>query len=96
MKDVSSYGVESNGSTTGDVSSIRLTHLIIFSGRSDSMKKIVGVISVAETDSIAFHKIMSMRIAELQNDGQEVEVQYQMATFPNGQMVQSALVLGRK
>jgi hypothetical protein len=58
--------------------------------------KIVGIYNINNTDDELFCKDLIKNINTLQNDGQEVEVQYQVNSFPNGQIVLSALVLGRK
>lgn len=57
--------------------------------------KIKGWFHINNTDYSTFNKDLQKVINDLQDDGQEVEVQYKVNTFNNGQMVYSALVLGR-
>jgi hypothetical protein len=58
--------------------------------------KICGVYTINNTDGSTFYNTVRNTIDSLQDDGQEVEVQYQVNTLLNGQIVQSALILGRK
>lgn len=58
--------------------------------------KIIGTFNLSSTDAEAFMNQLSEDINKLQDDGQEVEVQYSVNSFPNGQIVYSALLLGRK
>lgn len=57
---------------------------------------IIGIYNVTDTDDKNFFNHLQEAITDLQNDGQKVEVQYKIGTFPNGQIIYSALVLGRK
>lgn len=59
------------------------------------MKQIRGIYHINSTDYNEFYNNLQKDIIELQNDKQEVEVQYKVNNFDNGQLVYSALVLGR-
>lgn len=59
------------------------------------MKKIKGYFNISNTNYDMFNKDFENAINELQNDGQEVEVQYQTNAFSNEQIAYSALILGR-
>lgn len=59
------------------------------------MKKIKGVFNISNTEEKQFRENLQKAINDLQNDNQEVEVQYKVNNFDNGQLVYSALVLGR-
>lgn len=59
------------------------------------MKKIKGVFNISNTEEEQFRKNLQSAINQLQDDYQEVEVQYKVNNFDNGQLVYSALVLGR-
>lgn len=59
------------------------------------MKKIKGIFHVYNTDYKKFYESLVKDMSELQNDGQEVEIQYKTNNFENGQLVFSALLLGR-
>jgi hypothetical protein len=59
------------------------------------MKQIKGIYNINDTDYKQFHELLIKDISFLQNDGQEVEVQYKVNNFDNGQLVYSALILGR-
>ncbi|WP_346961296.1 hypothetical protein [Clostridium sp.] len=54
------------------------------------------IYTIKTEDSCIFGKDLEEAIQILQNDGQEVEVQYKVNNFNNGQLVYSALILGRK
>lgn len=60
------------------------------------MKNILAYFNVSNTNTDDFHKNLEGAINKLQEDGQEVEVQYKVNTFENGQILYSALILGRK
>lgn len=57
---------------------------------------IYGIFNISCTDNTKFMKSLSERIIELQNDGQTVEVQYKVNRKQYGELVYSALILGRK
>ncbi|NRU52641.1 hypothetical protein [Clostridium beijerinckii] len=59
------------------------------------MKKIEGYFHISNTEFEKFNDDLKQSINNLQNDGQEVEVQYKTNTLDNGQLVFSALILGR-
>lgn len=58
--------------------------------------KIYGVFNVSNTDADKFLTDVSDNIRKLQDDGQEVEVQYCTDFAGNATVVYSALILGRK
>lgn len=58
--------------------------------------KIVGFFNINNTDPSKFNKNLGKVIIRLQNDGQEVEIQYKVNNLNNSQLVYSALTLGRK
>lgn len=60
------------------------------------MKKIFGNFHVSSTDFEKFNSGLNESINKLQDDYQEVEIQYNTNTFPNGQILYSALLIGRK
>jgi hypothetical protein len=55
------------------------------------MKQIKGIYNINDTDYKQFHELLIKDISFLQDDGQEVEVQYKVNNFDNGQLVYSAL-----
>jgi hypothetical protein len=57
--------------------------------------KIKGLHSISHTNADKFYTALIERVNSLQDDGQTVEIQYQMGTFPNGQIVLGALIIGR-
>lgn len=59
------------------------------------MKYIKGVFHVYNTDYKKFYESLSKDINKLQNDKQEVEIQYKTNNYDNGQLVFSALLIGR-
>jgi hypothetical protein len=59
------------------------------------MKQVKGFFNISNTDSDNFNADLKKSINDLQEQNQEVEVQYQVNSFPNGQIVYSALILGR-
>jgi hypothetical protein len=59
------------------------------------MKQIKGRFAISDTDFDSFNENLKEAINKLQNDKQEVEVQFKVNTLNNGQLVYSALVLGR-
>lgn len=56
---------------------------------------IKGVFHVCTSDPKFFNDTISENIKQLQEDGQEVEVQYQPLSPPHGQPILTALILGR-
>jgi hypothetical protein len=60
------------------------------------MKRIIGLFNLSSTDFNEFNRQIENNINILQGDNQEVEVQYSTNVFENGQIVYSALILGRK
>lgn len=58
--------------------------------------KILGIFNVSNTNYMKFVDDITLNINKLQDDDQIVEVQYQVNSFPNGQIVYSALILGRR
>ena len=58
--------------------------------------KIKGLFNLSSTDHKDFTNKLIQNINELQKDGQTVEIQYQTNTFNNGQIVYSALLIGRE
>ena len=58
--------------------------------------KIKGLFNLSSTDYKDFTDKLIKNINELQKDGQTVEIQYQTNTFNNGQIVYSALLIGRE
>ncbi len=60
------------------------------------MNKIIGMFNISNTDSSKFVKEFINTINVLQEDNQEIEIQYKVNSFSNGQLVYSALILGRK
>ena len=58
--------------------------------------KIKGLFNLSSTDYKDFTNKLIKNINELQKDGQTVEIQYQTNTFNNGQIVYSALLIGRE
>ena len=67
--------------------------LVIKGGRINM--KIKGIFHFNDTDFDTFNKHLFENINKLQDDGQEIEVQYKTNTLPNGQIFYSALILGR-
>lgn len=57
--------------------------------------KIIGAFNISNTEGDKFLIDLQKAINELQDSGQEVEVQYKVNSFPNGQIAYSALILGR-
>lgn len=60
------------------------------------MKIIYGVYQVSNTNEKVFHNDLCDAIRKLQDDKQEVEVQYTTTLAIDGTMCYSALILGRK
>lgn len=60
------------------------------------MKKIVQTQHLSNTDFNEFQKNYGEALDKMQRDNQEVEVQYNTNTFPNGQVLYSVLLIGRK
>lgn len=58
--------------------------------------KIKGLFNLSSTDHKDFTDKLIKNINELQKDGQTIEIQYQTNTFNNGQIVYSALLIGRE
>lgn len=59
------------------------------------MKKIKGFQNISSTDYNTFNDEFVKGLEKLQSDSQEVEVQYKVNNLENGQLVYSALLLGR-
>lgn len=59
-------------------------------------KNIVGHFNVSNTNADDFHKNLERVVGELQEDGQDVEIQYNVNVLLNGERLYSALILGRK
>lgn len=59
------------------------------------MKKIKGFQNISSTDYNTFNDEFVKGLEKLQADNQEVEVRYKVNNFDNGQLVYSALLLGR-
>lgn len=57
---------------------------------------IIGFFNISNTNDKLFNRDLEDAVNKLQANGQKVEVQYKVNTFPNGQLCYSALVLGRK
>lgn len=60
------------------------------------IKQIVQTKHLSNTDFNIFQENYGKALDEMQGDNQEVEVQYNTNTFPNGQVLFSALLIGRK
>lgn len=60
------------------------------------MKIIKRTAICTNTDGKEFHRVLSEHINDMQENGWEVEIQYQTSMFNNEQVVYSALILGRK
>ena len=58
--------------------------------------KIVGVFNPCSTDYEAFLNSVIEDINKLQEDGQEVEVQYSTTSLGGDNVLYSALIIGRK
>lgn len=58
--------------------------------------KIVGVFNPCSTDYEVFLTSVIEDINKLQEDGQEVEVQYSTASLGGDNVLYSALIIGRK
>lgn len=60
--------------------------------------KIVGIHNISSSNSDEFISMVSSTINKLQDDDQEVEVQYciNVSEFISGIIVYSALIIGRK
>lgn len=61
-----------------------------------NLPKIVGRFHISNTDNFRFLENVQDAINSLQNDGQEVEVQYQTIGLEQGKVLYTALILGRK
>ena len=59
------------------------------------MKQIKGYFHLSTTDFDEFNKIFKNCLNELQNDGQEVEIQYKTNTV-NDKIYYSCFIIGRK
>ena len=55
--------------------------------------KIISYFNISSTDSSVFDENLRKVISRLQNDGQEVEIQYAVNSL---NLVYSALIIGRK
>jgi hypothetical protein len=63
------------------------------------MKKIIDCLHVSTNDIDGFYKLFKTYLKQLQNDGQEVEVQYNTQIIPSNSenpILHSALLIGRK
>ena len=60
------------------------------------MKQIFGFFNVGSDREDEFSDRVLKAIDDLQDDGQEVEVQYTTNVLPNGRIHYSALITGRK
>ena len=60
------------------------------------MRKIFGFYNVGSDKDDVFNEKVLEVIRELQEEGQEVEVQYTTNVLPNGRIHYSALIIGRK
>lgn len=60
------------------------------------MKQIVRTTHLSDTEYERFQKNYLKATDEMQGDNQEIEVQYNTNIFPNGQVLYSALLIGRK
>ena len=58
--------------------------------------KIVGVFNPCSTDYVVFLTSVIEDINKLQEDGQEVEVQYSTTSLGGDNVLYSALIIGRK
>lgn len=58
--------------------------------------KIQGLYNISNTDANCFYKDLTNAIIELQQNQQNVEIQYQVNSFNDGQLVYSALIIGRE
>lgn len=60
------------------------------------MIKVRGMFNPCSTDNKTFLEYLQVAINKLQEDGQEIEVQYKPINIGNGEILYSAMVLGRK
>ena len=58
--------------------------------------KIVGMFNPSSTDNKTFLEYLQADINMLQNDGQKIEIQYKPIDLGSGNVLYSAMVLGRK
>ena len=58
--------------------------------------KIVGIYNPCSTDNKTFIEKVIEDINKLQEDGQEVEIQYNTTGLGEGTVLYSALIIGRK
>ena len=58
--------------------------------------KIVGIFNLCYTDNKTFVEKVMEDINKLQEDGQEVEVQYSTTSLGGDNVLYSALIIGRK
>lgn len=57
---------------------------------------LAGYFHISNTDNDAFNEAFEKAVNKLQSDGQDVEIQYRVNTFDNGQVLYSVLIIGRK
>lgn len=60
------------------------------------MNKIKSIYNLTNTDTELFHKEVIECIKKLQKNRQDVEIQYQTNTLPNGQIAHNVLIIGRE
>lgn len=58
--------------------------------------KIVGMFNPCSTDNNTFVGMVNESINKLQDDGQEVDIQYSTISLGGANILYSALILGRK
>ena len=58
--------------------------------------KIVGMFNPCSTDNETFVEMVQTAINKLQEDGQEIEIQYSTIGLGGANILYSALILGRK
>ena len=69
--------------------------LFTFKERKNRMK-IVGMFNPCSTDNKTFVEMVQTAINKLQEDGQEIEIQYSTIGLGGANILYSALILGRK
>ena len=58
--------------------------------------RIVGLFHITQTNAKNFYEEVNKTVKQLQYDGQEIEIQYQPCSLVNGEVVFTALIIGRK
>ena len=76
-------------------SQFKTIEIIANEERRDSMK-IVGMFNPCSTDNKTFVETVHTTINKLQEDGQEIEIQYSTIGLGGANILYSALILGRK